>query len=187
MGSWKNMHILYVQQLTFYLLKSKFQIVDNFSVKRKCRYDPFNVACHGLTHWWACWAWYQELSDKWGHARLALAVPAGGRQQSTHAKWHGDAACCKAAYPAGAGDLTLAGAEQPQRCWALFFPAQVQLWEMPCTTEGSAGSGAHQWYCTCGDEVCTPLPASATEQKATLTFPCPFRGGSGVPKTRGGT
>lgn len=36
-------------------------------------------------------------------------------------------------------------------------------------------------------EVCSPLPASVTEQKATLTSPCPLRGGSGVPKSWGGT
>lgn len=67
------------------------------------------------------------------------------------------------------------------------FPAQAQPWEMPSIMEGSAGSEAHRWCCTFRNEVCTPLPASAEEQKVTLTFSCPLSSGSGVPKTQGGT
>lgn len=58
---------------------------------------------------------------------------------------------------------------------------------MPITVVGSAGSGAHQSYCTFRDEACTRLPGSVAEQKFTLSFSFPSRGDSGVPRMQGGT
>ena len=81
----------------------------------------------------------------------------------------------------------------PRRCWVTpevlspLFPAWVQSWEMPSTTVGLAGSGAHQSYYNLGDEACNLLPGSVTEQKFNLSFSCPLRGHSGVPRTQGGT
>lgn len=110
-----------------------------------------------------------------GHARLALATPASckaARHQCYEVCRHGMLRSCLCSRSMG---------PHPRRCrvtlevLSSLFPAQVPSWQTPSTMVGLAGSGAHQSFCTFGNEACTLLPSSLTEQKLTLSFSCPLR------------